>query len=149
MAEQRHVLIVHHEHPIRKELHEIFVAAGYDCLLASDGREGLEVFRRSRPPLIVTQLNLPHRLGMSGVMAGVELLKQVRREDPDAAVIVVSGAPHRETAIECLRLGAHAFLWMPVSVEELLITAERALERRRLLIEHRRHQDRPDAQGGS
>jgi DNA-binding NtrC family response regulator len=137
MAE-RDVLIVDDNRPVRDVLCQVLLAAGYNCLPASDGNEALEVLRQSRPPLIVTELVLPHRLPTS-VMAGFELLKQIRREDPDAAVIVLSHGPHFRTLIECLKHGASAYLIQPVNVEELVITAERALERRGLLIERRQY----------
>jgi len=124
MAEQWHILIVLNEGQIREIMHQIFVTMGYNCLLANDGRAGLKAFRKSRPSLIVTDLNLP-------LMSGIELLQQVRQEDPDAAVIVGSDSPHRETATECLKLGADAYIIMnPLNVGELLIAVERALARR-------------------
>jgi CheY-like chemotaxis protein len=46
MAEQLHLLIVHNERQVREVLHQIFVASGYNCLLANDGRAGLEAFSR-------------------------------------------------------------------------------------------------------
>src|SRR5262249_40373260 len=58
----------------------------------------------------------------------------------DAAVIVLTGAADVKTAIESLKLGAHDFIMKPVNVDELLIAAERALERRQLLIERREYQ---------
>jgi DNA-binding NtrC family response regulator len=138
MAE-RDVLIVDDDRQVRDLLRQVLLAAGYDCLLASHGNEALDVFRRSRPPLLVTQLILPHRLPMS-VMAGFELLEQLRREDPDMAVIVLGHAHHIKTLIECLKQGAAAFILEPMNVEELMLTAGRALERRRLLIEHRQYE---------
>jgi len=57
-----------------------------------------------------------------------------------------------KTVIECLKLGAHAYLMKPISVDELLMAADRALERRQLIIEHRQGQDRlaqSNAQGGA
>src|SRR5436309_13383078 len=56
------VLIVEHARQIRELLCEIFLRAGYTCLTASDGDEGLEVFRKARPSLIVTELNIPASL---------------------------------------------------------------------------------------
>ena len=111
-------------------LHQIFLSAGYSCHLAEDGPKGLEVFSAARPPLIVTDLKMP---GMSGI----ELLQKVRQVDGDAAVIVLTGAADVKTAIESLKLGAYDFIMKPVNIEELLIAAERALERRELLIERR------------
>ena len=74
-------------------------------------------------------------------MNGIELLKQVRQEDPDAAVIVESGAADEKPKIVSLKLGAYAFIMKPILVDELLITAERALELRQLLIERRQRQE--------
>ena len=140
---QREVLIVEHDPNIRLRFRELFLRAGYTCLLASNGGEGLEVFRGSRPELILTELNVPMMRGGERVAgAGIELLQQVRREDPDAAVIVLGGMDGK-AHVKSLKLGAYAHLWKPVDMDELLIAAERALERRQLLIERRRRGDAP------
>jgi response regulator RpfG family c-di-GMP phosphodiesterase len=73
-------------------------------------------------------------------MDGLTLLAALLARDPDAAVIVLTGAPDIKTAIESLKRGAADFILKPVNVDELLIAAERALERRQLLIEHRQYQ---------
>jgi response regulator RpfG family c-di-GMP phosphodiesterase len=113
---------------------QIYLSAGYDCLEAGDGREGLAVFKASRPPLTVTDLKMP-------VMDGIQLVAAVRGLDQDAAVVVLTGAPEVRTAIESLKLGASDFIMKPVNVEELLIASDRALERRQLLIERRQYQE--------
>lgn len=136
------ILVVEEEREIRKLLQQIFDSAGYRCLLAGDGEEGLKAFRESRPSLVITDLGMPMVRGGKSVRdAGIRLLLEIRQEDPNAAVIVASGNPSMKTAIESLKLGAYAFLMKPINVDELLITAERALERRQLLVERR--QDRP------
>src|SRR5436189_1605358 len=132
MAE-RDVLIVEHDPKVSEVLRLIFEVTGYNCLLALDGREGVEVFKAGRPPLVVTDLRTPG-------MTGIELLRQVRAVDDDVAVIVLTDAADWKNAIESLKLGAHAFLMKPINMDELLITVERALERRQLLIERREHQ---------
>jgi DNA-binding response OmpR family regulator len=53
----------------------VFLNAHYRCLLAGDGGEAAEVFRRSRPSLVVTDFNLPD-------MSGTELLQDVRQGRP-------------------------------------------------------------------
>src|SRR5439155_8023705 len=137
----REVLIVEHDPNIRLLFRELFLRAGYKCLLASHGAEWLEVFRGSRPALIVTELNMPVMSGGARVAgAGIELLQQVRREDPDAAVIVVGGMEVKNHIVS-LELGAYAHLWKPVNMDELLIVVERALERRQLLIERREYHE--------
>src|SRR5213596_3036274 len=130
----RDVLIVDDDRQVREVLHQIFVAAGYKCVLAKDGDEGLQEIKAGRPPLVVTDLKMPG-------IAGIELLRQARAVDGDVAVIVLTGGADVKNAIESLKLGAHAFLMKPINIDELLITVERALERRQLLIERRQHQE--------
>ena len=129
---QRDILLVDDDHQVREVLHQIFLSAGYNCLLANDGREGVEVFKAWRPPLIVTDLKMPG-------MTGIDLLHAARELDADAAVIVLTGAADVKTAIESLKLGAYDFIMKPVNVDELLIAADRAWERRQLLIERREY----------
>ena len=131
---QRDILIVDDDRQVREVLHQIFVSAGYHCLLANDGREGVEAFKAGRPPLVVTDLKMPG-------ITGIELLQQVRAVDDDVAVIVLTGAADVKTAIASLKLGAHDFIMKPVNVDELLIAAERAYERRQLLIERREYHE--------
>ena len=133
MEQSRNILIVDDDWQVREVLHEIFLSAGYTCQVAGDGREGLDLFRATLPPLTVTDLKMP-------VMDGIALLQGIRQADSDAAVIVLTGAADVKTAIESLKLGAHDFIMKPVNVDELLIAADRAIERRQLLIERREYQ---------
>jgi response regulator RpfG family c-di-GMP phosphodiesterase len=133
VEQPRNILIVDDDWQVREVLHEIFLSAGYTCQVAGDGREGLALFRATLPPLTVTDLKMP-------VMDGIALLQGIREADADAAVIVLTGAADVKTAIESLKLGAHDFIMKPVNVDELLIAADRALERRQLLIERREYQ---------
>jgi CheY-like chemotaxis protein len=128
---QRDILIVSATPLIRELLHDVFLTAHYTCLLAADGGEAIEKFRRSRPSLVVTDFNLPD-------MCGSELLQEVRQDDLDVAVIMLCGSvfKHRGKVIgfldvdavrsASLELGAYAVLEKPVDVEELLLTADRA-----------------------
>ncbi len=129
----KRVLIVDDDRQVRDVLQEIFLSNGYKCQLATDGQEGLEAFQASRPPLTVTDVKMP-------VMDGLEFLKTVRGLDPDAAVIMLTGVGDLKIAVESLKVGAYDFIIKPVNVDELLIAAERAVERRQLLIERREYQ---------
>ncbi len=131
--EPRTVLLVDDDRRVREVLHEIFVSNGFTVHLARNGRDGLERFTSLRPPLTVTDVNMP-------LMNGLEFLKAAREIDPDAAIIVLTGVGDVKTAVESLKHGAHDFIIKPVNVDELLIAADRALERRQLLIERREYQ---------
>ena len=134
MEQRREILIVDDDHQVREVLHQIFLSAGYTCRLAQNGADGVQAFRETHPPLTVTDLKMP-------VMDGIGLQQNVRALDDEAAVIVLTGAPDIKTAIDSLKLRAYDFIMKPVNVDELLIAAERALERRELLIERRQHQE--------
>lgn len=129
----KRVLIVDDDRQVRDVLHEIFFSSGYNCQLATDGQEGLELFQASRPSLTITDVKMPF-------MDGLEFLKAVRGLDPDAAVIMLTGVGDLKIAIESLKVGAYDFITKPVNFEELLIVAERAVEHRQLLIERREYQ---------
>jgi response regulator RpfG family c-di-GMP phosphodiesterase len=132
-TEERQVLIVDDDRQVRDILHEIFLSHGFQCRTAADGYEALELFQLNRPPLVFTDVKMPR-------MDGVALLKAARDIDPDAAFVILTGLGDVKIAIESLKLGAHDFIVKPVNIDELLIAAERALERRELLMERRERQ---------
>ncbi len=133
MRPPREVLVVDDDPHVRGVLQQVFEDAGFQPREAGDGKAGLEAFRALRPPLVVTDLRMP-------IMDGSELLRAIRDEDPDAAVIVLTGAADVKTAIACLKQGAYDFIMKPVDIDELVLAVERALERRQLLIERRQYQ---------
>ena len=128
----RRVLIVDDDKQIRRIIHEFFVTSGYECLTAANGIEGLAAFDAERPPLTVTDVNMP-------VMDGITFLKRARAIDPDAAVLVLTGVGDVPTAVEALKFGAYDFILKPVNMDELLIVAERAVEHRQLILERREY----------
>ena len=128
----KRVLIVEDDAKVRGALREVFVTDGYQCRVAANGRDGLDAFLRERPPLTLTDIKMP-------VMDGLEFLKRARAVDADAAIIVITGVGDVKIAIESLKCGAYDFIVKPVNVEGVLISAERALERRQMLLERREY----------
>jgi response regulator RpfG family c-di-GMP phosphodiesterase len=132
-ASTRRILIVDDEREIRTTLHAVFGSAGYECRVARDGHEAARLFETERSPLTITDLKMPG-------MDGLQLLQHVRARDADAAVIMLTGAADVRAAVESLKQGASDFILKPVNLDQVLLSAERALERRQLLIERREHQ---------
>ena len=130
----RRVLIVDDESDIRVTLRAAFGSAGYECRIAGNGEEAVALYDTERAPLTITDLKMP-------VMDGLELLRHLRARDADAAVIMLTGAADVAVAVESLKQGASDFILKPVDLDQILLSAERALERRDLLIEHREHQN--------
>ncbi len=91
--------------------------------------------------LLVTDLRMP-------APDGLDLLRIASAVDPDLPVVILTGYPSLETAVQALKQGAADYLTKPVNLEELALTAERLLNQRRLLGEHRllqRQVERPYA----
>ena len=88
----------------------------------------------SEPDLYLFDMRLPP----SGqVQEGLDLLRHVRKRDPEATVVMMSGEGEREPALRSIALGAFDFFQKPIDTAELLLILNRALERRRLLVENR------------
>ena len=130
LASARRVLIVDDERDIRTTLNAVFGSAGYECRTAGNGREAAAVFETERTPLTITDLKMP-------LMDGLQLLQHVKARDADAAVIMLTGAADVRTAVESLKQGASDFILKPVNLDQVLLSAERALEHRQLVLERR------------
>jgi len=116
------LLLIDDEKAIVRVLSISLKSDGYDVVTAYGGEEGLDVFRRESPDIVLTDIKMP------GV-DGIEVLKRIKDLDPDTEVIIVTGHGDMHLAIEALQLGASDFINKPVGDEVLAITLKRAEER--------------------
>ncbi len=126
------LLLIDDEEGIRKILSLSLRRDGYRVLTAEDGEKGIEIFRQSRTPIVLTDIKMP------GV-DGIEVLKRVKEIEPDTEVIVITGHGDMDLAIRALQLGASDFITKPVSDDALSIALKRAeqkLEMKRKLKEY-------------
>ena len=116
------ILIVDDETSLRKTLAEILRKRGYATLEAADGSEALEVLESNTPDLIFSDWKMPKA-------GGEEVLRYLRDHSGLAGipVIVVTAFGSSHTAIEAVRLGAYDFVTKPFDLEEIALTAKRAL----------------------
>lgn len=127
------VLVADDDAGIRRALRAILEDA-YEVHEVADGDEAFAAFRAGGADLILSDLQMPR-------MGGLELLRRVRALDETTAFIVLTGASTVENAVEALRLQADDYLVKPFRVDEVLLSAERALSYRRLLRENRTHSE--------
>jgi DNA-binding response OmpR family regulator len=92
------ILVIDDEQGIRDLLDTLLSGKGYDVILADSGEKGLEVFRRTRPDVVVLDLK------MSG-MGGLTVLQQIRRLNPTQPVIILTGAGTPESEQQVRELG--------------------------------------------
>ena len=118
------VLVADDEIGVRSFFQKILELSGYEVLLAADGREAVELALAAKADLVITDLVMPGQ-------EGIETIQALRRHNPKAGIIAVSGA-FGGTFLEVARmLGADAALAKPVSGELLLSTVAEVLNRRR------------------
>ncbi len=120
------ILVIDDEKPTLTMFRLMLNAYGYTVLTAENGREGLEVFERERPPLVLTDIKMPG-------MDGIEVLKRIKEIDPRTEVIVITGHGDMELAIKALNLDATDFINKPIQRNILEQALERARERIELL----------------
>lgn len=128
------VLVVDDEEGIRETLSGILEDEGYEVLTAPSGEDALTTAKEHIPDLVFLDVWLPE-------MDGIETLSRLKEIDVSIPVIMISGHGNIELAVKATRLGAYDFLEKPLSLEKVLIAAQRALERRRLEEENRSLKD--------
>jgi two-component system response regulator PilR (NtrC family) len=124
------VLVVDDERSMRELLSIVLRRDGYDVLIAEDGAAGLELLKRERVDILITDIRMPQ-------MNGVDLLREAKRIAPDIVSIVMTAFATTETAVEALRLGAADYVTKSKdTAAELRVRVGRELERRRLQQEN-------------
>ncbi|MEG3638455.1 response regulator [Magnetococcus sp. PR-3] len=127
------VLTIDDEKAIRISIRMFLEEFGYQVIEATNGQEGLEVFDRMQPDLVLVDLRMP-------VMNGLQVLAGIRERSPQTPVVVISGTGAVGDVVEALRLGAWDYLLKPI--QDMMVlehTASTVLERARLLRENQEH----------
>lgn len=129
------VLTIDDEPGIRRNLAAYLEDCGYRVLEAENGNQGLQVFLREQPDVVLCDLRMPG-------MDGLEVLARIHETSPDTPVIVVSGVGTLSDVVEALRRGAWDYLTKPIQDMEFLESAvSRALDRARLTRENREYRE--------
>lgn len=118
---------------VRLSLADYLEDSGFNVLQASNGQQGLEIFEREQPDLIICDLRMPQ-------VDGLTLLRRISELSIDTPVLVLSGAGVMSDVVEALRLGAADYLIKPL--EDLMVlehSVNRALDRARLRLENDRY----------
>jgi putative nucleotidyltransferase with HDIG domain len=101
---------------------------------ASSGVDALSVLNQvGEVPVCISDIYMPE-------MDGVTFLREALQRYPDMAVIMLTGMAEVNTAVECLKLGALDYISKPVMIEEVRARLQKAMEKRRLILENRFYQ---------
>ena len=118
---QKRLLVVDDALIMRAMIKDLANQAGWEIAgEATNGREGIERYRELRPDLVTLDIVMPE-------LDGVEALRALREEFPEAAVVMVTAIDQKEKLSECIRLGARDFIVKPFDRDHLRSLFERYL----------------------
>ncbi len=115
------VLIVEDDEIFLRPLQRTLEVEGYDVLVVGSGEEAMELLKSDDVDLVLTDKRLP------GV-DGVELVRRIKSDHPDLAVVVMTAYGTIGSAVEAMRLGAEDYLVKPFEAAEMLMVLRRAIE---------------------
>ena len=116
---KKRVLLIDDEARVRASLKTVLEPT-YETIQAGDAQEGLDLFRKEAPHLVLLDVILPGTDGLS-------VLQTLRAESRMVPVIMLTGTKSVKTAVDAMKFGAADYLSKPFDVEELRLIVERAL----------------------
>jgi EAL domain-containing protein (putative c-di-GMP-specific phosphodiesterase class I) len=119
------ILLVDDEEALVRAIARVLTAKGYDVSTASDGRRAAELLSDTTFDAVVSDIDMPR-------MNGVQLLQTVRQRDLDVPVILMTGNPSLNTAMQAVALGALQYLTKPIDMAELEKVVVRAVRLNRM-----------------
>ncbi len=123
------VLVVDDEKPTRVLMERELPQSGCVVVTAQNGEQALEVLSRQDFDVVLLDLKMPG-------LGGMETLRRLRSSGITAEVVVLTGHPEVDSAIEAMKLGAYDYLTKPFKLSEVEAVLRRAAEKRRLQEEN-------------
>ena len=132
------ILIVDDERDIRELIGDILKDEGYGVRLAGNSDDCMAEIGAEQPALMILDIWLK-----DSRMDGIDILKAVKRNNPDVPVVIISGHGNIEIAVAAIKQGAYDFIEKPFNIDQLLVVVARAMETSRLRREntHLRRRD--------
>jgi DNA-binding NtrC family response regulator len=119
-VQSRKILVADDEREVRILLYEVLSRNGYDVVVAENGLMAIDIIRHSHFDLVITDIRMPE-------FDGLELLQEIKKHDPSLAVIIITGHPSVDTAVNAMKYGASDYLMKPLSIELMEDVVERTL----------------------
>ena len=123
------ILVVDDEAIVCESCARILLEEGYEVECTLSGKEAFEKMRANPFDVVITDLKMP------GV-DGMDVLKTLHKDYPDAVIIMITGFSTVETAVEAMKLGAFDYIPKPFTPDEVSIVVKKAIEKRNLMLEN-------------
>jgi two-component system nitrogen regulation response regulator NtrX len=125
------ILIVDDEKDIRELIGDILRDEGFVVRLAANSDEAVAEINSDPPSLMILDIWLK-----DSRMDGIDILKKVKRDNPDIPVVIISGHGNIEIAVAAIKQGAYDFIEKPFNIDQLMVVVGRAMETSRLRREN-------------
>lgn len=125
------ILIVDDERDIRELIGDILKDEGYAIRLAGNSDDCMAEINADPPHLMILDIWLK-----DSRMDGIDILKTVKRDNPDIPIIIISGHGNIEIAVAAIKQGAYDFIEKPFNIDQLMVVVSRAMETSRLRREN-------------
>ena len=125
------ILVVDDERDIRELVSDILEDEGYATRKAANSDECMAALNDEVPALLILDIWLK-----DSQMDGIDILKAVKRDNPDVPVVIISGHGNVEIAVAAIKQGAYDFIEKPFNIDQLMVVIRRAMETSRLRREN-------------
>ncbi|MBL4917221.1 sigma-54-dependent transcriptional regulator [Szabonella alba] len=125
------ILIVDDERDIRELIGDILRDEGFAVRLAGNSDDCMSEIAAEAPALMILDIWLK-----DSRMDGIDILKTVKRDNPDVPVVIISGHGNIEIAVAAIKQGAYDFIEKPFNIDQLMVVVSRAMETSRLRREN-------------
>jgi two-component system nitrogen regulation response regulator NtrX len=125
------ILIVDDEKDIRELVGDILKEEGYAIRLAGNSDDCMAQINQDPPSLLILDIWLK-----DSRMDGIDILKTVKRDNPDIPIVIISGHGNIEIAVAAINQGAYDFIEKPFNIDQLMVVVSRAMEASRLRREN-------------
>ncbi len=132
MAKQ--ILLIDDDVSLRRVTEFNLQEAGYQVVTAANGIDGVELFKRHRPAMVISDVQMPE-------MDGYQVLQEVLELEPQTLVIIITAFSSVEKAVAAMKSGAHDYLTKPFSRDQLSLAVAKAFEFRKLRQENTQLKD--------
>ncbi len=127
---KQNILIVDDEQPQRVVLTGHLKRKGYNIFEASSGSEAIKIANNNLIDIVFSDFRMPE-------MNGIELLKKIKENNPEIAVVIITAFGTIEDAVKAMKEGAFDYLTKPVDLDELEFIIKRISERQQLISENK------------
>ncbi len=125
MDPQIRVLVVDDDEPHAQAVAESLDRIGYECTVATTGREALRLIEEQDFDIVLTDLIMDD-------VGGMEILRQAKQERPDAEVVILTGHNTVKAAVQAMQAGASTYLTKPLDIGELRTVVDKRSQSQRL-----------------